>query len=184
MDYPFHDWTSVVTRCGRVCFNYRKVSLSQVFAGQQVGVRQVTDRIWLVSFARHAATVSAFTPDRAGNRGAFAPWPRRGSVANGRSIPSTRSTVGGRVRTVRVGSEAEDAMTFEAKVQDFLAQKRIAVAGVSRDNSHLLLLSGYARGYKRGNNASRLSAGKRNDTGPFGVADASNPSPTSSLSRR
>ena len=28
------------------------------------------------------------------------------------------------------------ATTLEAKVQDFLAQKRIAVAGVSRDNSH------------------------------------------------
>ena len=28
----------------------RKVNLSKVFAGQQVGVRQVTDRIWLVSF--------------------------------------------------------------------------------------------------------------------------------------
>src|SRR5262245_32569459 len=33
----------------------------------------------------------------------------------------------------------EDAMagtTLEAKIQDFLSQKRIAVAGVSRDNSH------------------------------------------------
>ena len=39
-----------VTHCGRLCFNRRKVNLSQVFAGQQVGVRQVTDRIWLVSF--------------------------------------------------------------------------------------------------------------------------------------
>ena len=48
--YPFHDWTSIVTRCGRICFNWRKVNLSQVFAGQRVGVRQVTDRIWLVSF--------------------------------------------------------------------------------------------------------------------------------------
>jgi len=28
------------------------------------------------------------------------------------------------------------ATTFEARVHDFLAQKRIAVAGVSRDNSH------------------------------------------------
>lgn len=27
-------------------------------------------------------------------------------------------------------------MTLDAKVQDFLAQKRIAIAGVSRDNSH------------------------------------------------
>jgi len=50
LDYPLHDWTAIVTRCGRICFNWRKVNLSQVFAGQQVGVRQVTDRIWLVSF--------------------------------------------------------------------------------------------------------------------------------------
>ena len=47
--YPFHDWTALVTRCGR-CFSWRKVNLSQVFAGQRVGVRQVTERIWLVSF--------------------------------------------------------------------------------------------------------------------------------------
>ena len=53
LTYPFHDWTSIVTRCGRICFNWRKVNLSQVFAGQQVGVRQVTDRIWLVSFMEY-----------------------------------------------------------------------------------------------------------------------------------
>jgi predicted CoA-binding protein len=29
-----------------------------------------------------------------------------------------------------------NAMTFETKVEDFLAQKRLAVAGVSRDNRH------------------------------------------------
>ena len=38
------------THCGRLCFDRRTVNVSQVFAGQQVGVRQVTDRIWLVSF--------------------------------------------------------------------------------------------------------------------------------------
>jgi putative transposase len=48
--YPLHDWTAIVTRCGRICFNWRKVNLSQVFAGQRVGVRQVTERVWLVSF--------------------------------------------------------------------------------------------------------------------------------------
>lgn len=48
--YPWHDWTALVTHCGRLCFNRRKVNISQVFAGQPVGVRQVTDRIWLVSF--------------------------------------------------------------------------------------------------------------------------------------
>jgi putative transposase len=48
--YPWHDWTSVVTQCGRICFNYRKINVSKVLAGQPVGVRQVGDQLWLVSF--------------------------------------------------------------------------------------------------------------------------------------
>jgi hypothetical protein len=40
---PFHDWTAVVTRCGRICYRRRKVNLSQVFAGQKVGVKQTAD---------------------------------------------------------------------------------------------------------------------------------------------
>jgi putative transposase len=48
--YPLHDWTATVTACGRVCWNWRKINLSTVFAGQAVGVRQVEDRLWLVSF--------------------------------------------------------------------------------------------------------------------------------------
>ena len=51
--YPFHDWTATITHCGRLCFDRRKVNVSQVFAGQQVGVRQVTERIWLVSFMEY-----------------------------------------------------------------------------------------------------------------------------------
>jgi len=50
IEYPLHDWTATVTRCGRICWNRRKINLSTVFAGQDVGVRQVSDRIWLVSF--------------------------------------------------------------------------------------------------------------------------------------
>ena len=50
LDYPFHDWTAVVTRCGRICFQRRKVNLSQVFAGQKVGVKQTDEHIWLVTF--------------------------------------------------------------------------------------------------------------------------------------
>ena len=50
LDYPFHDWTAMVTYCGRICFKKRKVNLSQVFAGQAVGVKQVSERVWLVSF--------------------------------------------------------------------------------------------------------------------------------------
>ena len=34
LDYPFHDKSVIVTNCGRICFNTRKINLSQVFAGQ------------------------------------------------------------------------------------------------------------------------------------------------------
>jgi putative transposase len=45
LDYPWHDWTATVTHCGRICFKKRKVNLSQVFAGQNVGVKQVDERL-------------------------------------------------------------------------------------------------------------------------------------------
>jgi putative transposase len=53
LDYPWHDWTATVTHCGRICFKKRKVNLSQVFAGQNVGVKQVDERLWLVSFMHY-----------------------------------------------------------------------------------------------------------------------------------
>jgi putative transposase len=53
LSYPFHDQTIMVTGCGRVCFRGRKVNLSHVFAGQNVGVTQVGERIWLVAFMHY-----------------------------------------------------------------------------------------------------------------------------------
>src|SRR5204862_2222498 len=50
LDYPFHDRTVTVTTCGRICFNRQKINLSVVFAGQTVGIKQVSDKLWLVSF--------------------------------------------------------------------------------------------------------------------------------------
>ena len=49
-EYPFDDRTIRVTNCGRLCFERRKISLSHVFAGQGVGIREVSEKIWLVSF--------------------------------------------------------------------------------------------------------------------------------------
>ncbi len=49
-EYPLHDRTIKVTRCGRICIGRRKINLSTVFAGQYVGVREVADEVWLVSF--------------------------------------------------------------------------------------------------------------------------------------
>ncbi|HEX4575066.1 MAG TPA: IS481 family transposase [Gemmatimonadales bacterium] len=53
LTYPFHDATITVTHCGRICFQGRKVNLSHVFAGQNVGVTQVGDHLWLVTFMQY-----------------------------------------------------------------------------------------------------------------------------------
>ncbi len=53
LTYPFHHQTLTVTHCGRICFKRQKVNLSQVFAGQNVGVTQVGERIWLVTFMHY-----------------------------------------------------------------------------------------------------------------------------------
>ncbi len=39
-----------MTTCGRICFNRQKINLSVVFAGQSVGIKQVSEHIWLVTF--------------------------------------------------------------------------------------------------------------------------------------
>jgi len=49
-EYPCHDRTVHVTKCGRICIGNRKINLSTVFAGQTIGIREVADKIWLVSF--------------------------------------------------------------------------------------------------------------------------------------
>jgi len=49
-EYPFHDRTARVTRCGRICVGRRKINLSNVFAGQIVGIREIEDHVWVVSF--------------------------------------------------------------------------------------------------------------------------------------
>jgi putative transposase len=53
LTYPFHDATITVTNCGRICFRGRKVNLSHALAGQNVGISQVGDRVWLVSFMEY-----------------------------------------------------------------------------------------------------------------------------------
>jgi putative transposase len=53
LTYPFHDVTITVTHCGRICFQGRKINLSHALAGQNVGVTQVGDRVWLVSFMQY-----------------------------------------------------------------------------------------------------------------------------------
>ena len=53
LEYPFHDKTITVTTCGRICIKRKKVNLSTVFAGQNIGIKEVQDGIWLVSFMHY-----------------------------------------------------------------------------------------------------------------------------------
>jgi putative transposase len=53
LEYPFHDRTITVTRCGRICLGAQKINLSQALSGQRVGIKQVEERIWLVSFMQY-----------------------------------------------------------------------------------------------------------------------------------
>ncbi len=51
--YPFHDKTVNVTYCGRLCLYQKKINLSTSLAGQAVGIKEVDDGIWLVSFMQY-----------------------------------------------------------------------------------------------------------------------------------
>jgi transposase InsO family protein len=50
VSYPLHDRDALVTACGRICMHRKKINLSSVLAGQRVGLKEVDDAIWLVSF--------------------------------------------------------------------------------------------------------------------------------------
>ena len=47
---PFHDREIVVTACGRLCLHRKKINISTVLAGQTLGIEEVDDGVWLVSF--------------------------------------------------------------------------------------------------------------------------------------
>jgi hypothetical protein len=51
--YPFQDRTVLVTSRGRLCLYRKKINLSRCLAGQAVGVKEVDEGIWLVSFMNY-----------------------------------------------------------------------------------------------------------------------------------
>jgi transposase InsO family protein len=53
LNYPFHDQDILVTACGRICLHRKRINLSTVFAGQTLGIKEVEDGIWLVSFMHY-----------------------------------------------------------------------------------------------------------------------------------
>lgn len=53
INYPFHDRDVLVTSCGRICMHRKKINISIVMAGQRLGIKEVDDGIWLVSFMQY-----------------------------------------------------------------------------------------------------------------------------------
>jgi transposase InsO family protein len=53
LTYPFHDREIIVTACGRLCLHRKKINLSTVLAGQRLGIKEVDEGIWLVSFMHY-----------------------------------------------------------------------------------------------------------------------------------
>ena len=51
--YPLHDRDALVTACGRICMHRKKINVSIVLAGQRLGLKEVDDGIWLVSFMHY-----------------------------------------------------------------------------------------------------------------------------------
>jgi len=51
--YPFHDRDIPVTSCGRICMHRKKINISTVVTGQRLGIKEVDDGIWLVSFMHY-----------------------------------------------------------------------------------------------------------------------------------
>ena len=51
--YPCHDRDVLVTQCGRICMHRKKINVSTVMAGQRLGIKEVDDGIWLVSFMHY-----------------------------------------------------------------------------------------------------------------------------------
>jgi hypothetical protein len=53
ISYPLHDRDVVVSACGRICMHRKRINVSHVLAGQRVGITEVDDGIWIVSFMHY-----------------------------------------------------------------------------------------------------------------------------------
>ena len=53
LTYPMHDRQVMVTACGRICMQRKRINISTVLAGQCLGIKEVDDGIWIVSFMHY-----------------------------------------------------------------------------------------------------------------------------------
>ena len=53
LTYPMHDRDVLVTACGRICMYRKRINVSTVLAGQRLGIKEVDEGIWIVSFMHY-----------------------------------------------------------------------------------------------------------------------------------
>ena len=53
LHYPLHEREVLVTACGRICMHRKRINVSTVLAGQKLGVKEVDEGIWIVSFMHY-----------------------------------------------------------------------------------------------------------------------------------
>jgi transposase InsO family protein len=53
LTYPLHDREILVTACGRICMHRKRINISHVLAGQLLGIKEVDEGIWIVSFMHY-----------------------------------------------------------------------------------------------------------------------------------
>ena len=53
LSYPLHDREALVTACGRICMHRKKINVSTVLAGQKLGIKEIDEGIWLISFMHY-----------------------------------------------------------------------------------------------------------------------------------
>ena len=61
LTYPFHDRDILVTACGRICLHRNKINISTVLAGQKLGIKEVDEGTWLVSFSHYISDTSTWS---------------------------------------------------------------------------------------------------------------------------
>lgn len=53
LSYPWHGSDVVFTACGHIRMHCKRINVSTVLAGQRVGIKEVDDGIWIVSFMQY-----------------------------------------------------------------------------------------------------------------------------------
>ena len=59
--YPLHDRDVLVTACGRICMHRKRINVSSVLAGQRLGIKEVDEGIWIVSFMSYISASSIWS---------------------------------------------------------------------------------------------------------------------------